>query len=136
MFRFVRSINLFHKYIPTLVCRIIDVHVRLLILRKNSPLHRLILACTLIVFEKKLPLHVYSILHGYWYLPCTFINFEKKIPLPRLMFFKNFPTCTFILPYLSIWHTRVLKFLSRLLTTRFLSLFNAIIHICNVVNFC
>ena len=60
----------------------------LLILRKNSPLHGLILVC-------------------------TFINFEKKI-LParlfwpaRLMFFKNFPTCTFISSYTSIRYTRV-----------------------------
>ena len=42
---------------------------RLLILRKTSPLHGLILVCT---------------------------------------FFKNFPTCTFILPYTSIPHTRVM----------------------------
>ena len=41
-----------------LVCRI-DVHAGLLILRKNSPLHGLILVCTFIVFEKKIPLHVY-----------------------------------------------------------------------------
>ena len=43
---------------PTLVCRI-DVHARLLILRKESPLHGLNLPCTFIVFEKKIPLHVY-----------------------------------------------------------------------------
>ena len=36
----------------TLVYRI-DVHARLLILRKNSPLHGLILVCTFIDFEKK-----------------------------------------------------------------------------------
>ena len=42
----------------TLVCRI-DVHARLSILRKNSPLHGLILVCMFIVFEKKIPLHVY-----------------------------------------------------------------------------
>ena len=46
------------KRLPTLVSRI-DVHARLLILRKNSPLHGLILVCTFIVFEKKIPLHVY-----------------------------------------------------------------------------
>ena len=38
----------------TLVYRI-DVHARLLILRKKSPLHGLILVCTFIDFEKKLP---------------------------------------------------------------------------------
>ena len=42
----------------TLVCWI-DVHARLLILRENSPLHGLIWVCTFIVFEKKIPLHVY-----------------------------------------------------------------------------
>ena len=47
----------------TLVCWI-DVHARLLILRKKSP-------CTFIF------------LHLYWYLPCMFINFEKKIPNAR-----------------------------------------------------
>ena len=45
----------------TLVYRI-DVHARLLILRKNFPLHGLILVCTFNDFEKKIPLHVYSIL--------------------------------------------------------------------------
>ena len=50
----------------TLVYRI-DVHARLLILSKKSPLHGLILVCTFIDFEKKFPLHVYSILHVYWY---------------------------------------------------------------------
>ena len=38
----------------TLVYRI-DVHARLLILRKNFPLHGLILVCTFIDFEKKFP---------------------------------------------------------------------------------
>ena len=38
----------------TLVCRI-DVHTRLLILRKKSTLHGLILVCTFIDFEKKFP---------------------------------------------------------------------------------
>ena len=38
----------------TLVYRI-DVHARLLILRKNFPLHSLILVCTFIDFEKKFP---------------------------------------------------------------------------------
>ena len=42
----------------TLVYRI-EVHARLLILRKKSPLHGPILVCTFIVFEKKIPLHVY-----------------------------------------------------------------------------
>ena len=61
------------QLIPTtLVCGI-DVHARLLILRKKIP-----------------PARPYFGLH-----------------VCRLMFFKNFPTCTFILPYTSIWHTRV-----------------------------
>ena len=38
----------------TLVYRI-DVHARLLILRKKSPLHGLIWVCTFIDFEKKFP---------------------------------------------------------------------------------
>ena len=38
----------------TLVCRI-DVHARLLILSKNSPLHGLIWVCTFIDSEKKIP---------------------------------------------------------------------------------
>ena len=38
----------------TLVYRI-DVHARLLTLRKNFPLHGLILVCTFIDFEKTLP---------------------------------------------------------------------------------
>ena len=71
--------------VGTLVYRI-DVHARLLILRKNSPLHGLILFCTFIVYEKKFPLHVYSILQVYWYLSCTFINFEKKFPPARPYF--------------------------------------------------
>ena len=40
--------------LSTLVCRI-DVHARLLILRKKSPLHGLIWVCTFIDFEKKFP---------------------------------------------------------------------------------
>ena len=45
-----------HKLrLPTLVCRI-DVHARLLILRKNFPLHGLIWVCTFIDFEKNFPL--------------------------------------------------------------------------------
>ena len=40
--------------LPTLVYRI-DVHARLLILRKKSTLHGLILVCTFIDFEKKFP---------------------------------------------------------------------------------
>ena len=50
--------NLSYKYsyqlCNTLVYRI-DVHARLLILRKNSPLHGLILVCTFIDFEKIFP---------------------------------------------------------------------------------
>ena len=53
-----RYINTFsirkHHHISTLVCRI-DVHACLLTLRKNSPLHCLILVCTFIDFEKKFP---------------------------------------------------------------------------------
>ena len=79
----------------------------------------------------------------WWYLPCTFINFEKKNPpymalfgSARLMFFNNFPTCTFILPYTSIRHTkiRILKvnYFHRLWKKKYLKLkswlnFNAII---------
>ena len=44
--------------LSTLVYRI-DVHARLLILRKNSPLHCLIWVCTFIDFEKNSPLHLY-----------------------------------------------------------------------------
>ena len=40
--------------VPTLVYQI-EVHARLLILRRNSPLHGLILVCTFIDFEKKFP---------------------------------------------------------------------------------
>ena len=40
--------------LSTLVYRI-DVHARLLILRKKIPLHGLILVCTFIDFEKKFP---------------------------------------------------------------------------------
>ena len=54
-----------HLLRGTLVYRI-DVHARLLILRKKSPLHGFILVCTFIDFEKKFP-------------PCT-----------------SFPSCTFI----------------------------------------
>ena len=42
----------------TLLCTLvyrIDVHARLLILRKKSPLYGLILVCTFIDFEKKFP---------------------------------------------------------------------------------
>ena len=46
------------KRIGTLVYQI-DVHARLLILRKKFSLHGLILVCMIIVFEKKIPLHVY-----------------------------------------------------------------------------
>ena len=53
--------NDFCPTVNTLVYRI-EVHARSLILRTNSPLHGLILVCTFIDFEKKFPLHVYSIL--------------------------------------------------------------------------
>ena len=84
----------------TLVYRI-DVHARLLILKINPPCTALV--CMFIVFEKKFPLHVYSILHVYWYLPCTFINFEKKNPpctalfwSARLLFLRKNSPCMFI----------------------------------------
>ena len=62
--------------------------------------------CTFFNFEKKFPLHCLI-------LVCTFIDFEKKFPPvrlfcpARLMFFKNFPSCMFILSYTSIWYIRV-----------------------------
>ena len=96
-------------------------------------------ACTFINFEKKIPparpyfgLHVYcfgeekkparlfsSMCIGI--CPARLLVLRKKIPrtalfgsarftLARLMFFKNFPTCTFISPYTSIRHTRVLRY--------------------------
>ena len=46
--------NFQRKVPPTLVCQI-DVHARLLILRKNFPLHGLIWVGTFIDFEKKIP---------------------------------------------------------------------------------
>ena len=54
----VLCISLESNQLSTLVYRI-DVHARLLILRKKFPLHGLIWPCTFIVFEKKIPLHVY-----------------------------------------------------------------------------
>ena len=95
------------------MCRI-DVHARLLILRKNSTLHGLIWVCTFIVFEKEknptarlfscifigicparlLILRKKSPLHGF-ILVCTFIDFEKKFPPCT-----SFPSCTFI----GNWH--------------------------------
>ena len=73
-----------------LSCTCIDIGpAHLLILRKNSPLHGLILVCTFIDFEKKFP--------------------PARLFCPaRLMFFKNFPTCTFISYCTSIRYTRVL----------------------------
>ena len=50
--------------VHTVVCQI-DVHARLLIMRKKSHLHNLILVCTFIVFVKRFPLHVYYILQVY-----------------------------------------------------------------------
>ena len=73
------------KVIHTLVYRI-DVHARLLILRKNSPLHGLILVCTFIDFEKIFPPARLFILHSSPILVCTFINFEKKFPPARSYF--------------------------------------------------
>ena len=55
---------------------------------QNSPLHSLILVCTFIDFEKILP--------------------PARLFCPaRLMFFKNFSTCTFISVSTSIRYTRV-----------------------------
>ena len=97
-----------------IACRI-DVHARLLILRKKSPLHDLIWVCTFIDFGKKFPparlFHPARIklLDRY----CTFIDFPENFPPAclfgpaRLIFFKNFPSCTFISSYTSIRHTRV-----------------------------
>ena len=79
------------KDFGTLVYRI-DVHARLLILREKSPLHGLILVCTFIDFEKKFP--------------------PARLLCPtRLMFFKNFSSCTFIPSCTSIRYTRVLTVL-------------------------
>ena len=52
------NLSSFQLQSATLVCRI-DVHARLLILRKKFPLHGLIWPCTFIAFEKKILLHVY-----------------------------------------------------------------------------
>ena len=58
---------------------------------QNSPLHSLILVCTFIDFEKILP--------------------PARLFCPaRLMFFKNFSTCTFISACTSIRYTRVVRF--------------------------
>ena len=59
-----------------------------LILRRNSPLHGLILVCNFIDFKK--------------------IFHPARLFCPaRLIFFKNFPTCTFISYCTSIRYTRV-----------------------------
>ena len=50
----------------TLVYRI-DVHARLIILRKNPPYMVLFWSARLLILRKSSPLHVYSILHVYWY---------------------------------------------------------------------
>ena len=77
-------------------------------------------------FQNKRNTHFYSFknqnnLHNYWFArkfpPGTFIDFPENVPPAclfrptRLMFSKNFPPCTFILPYTSIRHTRVLVWL-------------------------
>ena len=69
--------------LATLVCRI-DVHARLLILRKNSPLHGLILVCTFIVFEKKISYMCIGI------CPARLLILRKKSPLHGLIW-----VCTF-----------------------------------------
>ena len=87
---------------------LIDVHARLLILIKNFPLHSLILVCMFIGFEKKFPpAHLF---HPMWTAlfwsacllilreisPCTALFCSA-----RLMFYENFPTCTFNSSYTS-----------------------------------
>ena len=92
-------------------------------------------ACTFINFEEKIPparpylaLHVYCFWEKnpparlFFYVckgicPARLLILRKKNPpctalfgSARLMFFKNFPTCTFIWPYTSIRHTRVVSY--------------------------
>ena len=50
--------NEYHKVASTLVYRI-DVHARLLNLRKNSPCTALFWSARLLILRKKIPLHVY-----------------------------------------------------------------------------
>ena len=57
------------------------------VLRKNSPLFW---SARLLILRINSPLHIYSILHVYWYWSCTFINLEKKIPQHGLIW-----VCTF-----------------------------------------
>ena len=78
----------------TLVCRI-DVHARLLTLRKNSPLHGPILICTFIDFEKIFtPAHLffpaqqsYFGLHVYQFWekisPCTVLFWSARLLILR-----------------------------------------------------
>ena len=87
---------------------LIDVHARLLILIKNFPLHSLILVCMFIGFEKKFPpAHLF---HPMWtalfWSACLLILREISpctalFCFARLMFYENFPTCTFNSPYTS-----------------------------------
>ena len=78
---------------------------RLLILRKNSPLHGLIFVCTFIDFEiKRSPYtSILSYVNGL-ILVCTFIDFEKKIPPARLFppTFRRYNT-----KYLLKWQTKL-----------------------------
>ena len=73
----------------TLVCRI-DVHARLLILRKKFPLHGLIWPCTFIVFEKKNPPArlFFCVYKGI--CPARLLILRKKSPLHGLIW-----VCTF-----------------------------------------
>ena len=57
-----RTLSVFSSFgiiIDTLVCRI-DVHARLLILRKNPPCTVLFGSARLLILRQKSPLHVYS----------------------------------------------------------------------------
>ena len=84
----------------------IEVHARLLILSKKSTLHGLILGCTFIDFKKTVPL-------ARLFPPACILIFQKKIPLHilscTLFFLLNFPTCTFIWACTFIRYTRPCK---------------------------
>ena len=84
-----------------------------------------------ILWEKFPPAEPYFGLHVFWFCekipfwtfitscmcigigPASLLNLRKKSPCTalcwsaHLMFFKNFPACTFISSYLSIWYTIV-----------------------------
>ena len=78
-------------------------------MRKNFPLHGLILVCTFIAFEKKKsPLMFIPSCKCIGICPAALLILRKISPCTaliwsaRLMFFKNFPTWTFISSYRSI----------------------------------